>query len=180
MADERLIPAGIRDENTIALNELIDRLGTIDLTPLLVYIIDNVHSSALAHLVDQFNVMGIKGYSFAHTDQEKRNLLKTAIVNHKFKGTPSGVKNALQSLGFVVNLQEWQDYGGRPYHFKLKLTSGSQVFSEDLGTKLNALVGEYKNVRSILENLELELSSVSSVPKIGGYGLTGLYITGGA
>lgn len=180
MADNSLIPAGIRDESTLALNELIDRMGTIDLTPLLVYVIDNVHSSALYHLADQFHVMGLEGYSFAGSDEEKRTLLKTAIVNHKYKGTPYSVKNALEALGFVVELTEWQAYNGRPYHFKLKLTSGSQVFAEDLGTRITTMIDEYKNVRSVLDNLELVLSSASNVPYVGGYGITGLCITGGA
>jgi len=96
MADKRLIPPGIKDLNTETLNELIDRLGTLDLTPLLVYIIDHVDSSALPHLAWQFH---IEGWELARTEQEKRNLIKKAIELHRYKGTLLGIKTACQLAG---------------------------------------------------------------------------------
>ena len=96
MADKRLIPPGIKDLNTETLNELIDRLGTLDLTPLLVYIIDHVDSSALPHLAWQFH---IEGWELAQTEQEKRNLIKRAIELHRYKGTLFGIKTACTLAG---------------------------------------------------------------------------------
>lgn len=180
MADERLIPSGILDESTIAFNEIIDRTGTIDITPLLIYLIDNVNSSALIHLADQFHVMGFEGWNLVSTDYEKRSLIKESIKNHKYKGTKYSVKRSLESLGFTVELKEWTEYDGKPFHFKLRLSSASQTYDPDTGNKINKYVDEYKNVRSVLENIELDLSSISNVPAIGGYAAIGLYITGGA
>jgi len=55
MADDRLIPDGIHDISAEGFNAIADRLGAIDLTPLLVYIIDQVDASALPHLARQFH-----------------------------------------------------------------------------------------------------------------------------
>lgn len=180
MADERLIPSGILDESTIAFNNLIDRMGTIDITPLLIYLIDNVNSSALIHLADQFHVMGFEGWNLVSTDYEKRSLIKEAIKNHRYKGTEYSVKRSLESLGFNVELKEWQEYNGKPFHFKLKLSSTSQVYQDNTAEKITQYVDEYKNVRSILDNLELDLPSISNIPAVGGYSVIGLYVTGGA
>ncbi len=100
MADERLIPAGIRDKSNLALNELIDGAATIDLTPLLVYIIDNVDASALPHLIEQFHVAGSEGGRLAENETLKRALLKRAIDMHRMKGTPAGLRQALTEIGF--------------------------------------------------------------------------------
>lgn len=102
MADERLIPAGIRDESTLALNVLVDRMGTVDLTPLLIYIIDNVAVSALPVLLEQFHVAGNEGGRLAENETNQRNLLKRAIALHRLKGTPAGVKQAIAETGFGV------------------------------------------------------------------------------
>jgi len=99
MADQRLIPPGIRDQNIEALNELIDRLGNLDLTSLLIYIIDHVHESALSHLAWQFH---IEGWELAQTEQDKRNLIKRAIELHRYKGTLYGIKTACEIAGSKV------------------------------------------------------------------------------
>ena len=150
MADKRLIPDGIRDERTGALYELIDRLGNIDLTPLLIYIIDNVDSSALPHLAEQFHITE-EGWEFAKTEQEKRELIKKAIEAHKHKGTLYAIKQIFNALGLDAEVWEWFEYGGQPYRFKLMLKSVVQ--DEDTYRKLVELVNKWKNERSWLDSI---------------------------
>ena len=100
MADSRLIPASIRDVSTFALNELIDRLGTLDITPLLVYLVDDVSASALPHLAEQFHVTAWEGWSLADSDTDRRELIKNAIALHRKKGTPWAIKQALTAMGY--------------------------------------------------------------------------------
>jgi phage tail P2-like protein len=180
MVNQRLIPDGIKDNSTLAFNELVDRLGTIDITPLLIYLIDNVNQSALVHLADQFHILGNEGWNMVSTDFEKRKLIKDAIKNHRYKGTKYSIVKALESIGFIVELKEWFEYEGTPYHFKLKLSSASYTSQDNLSSKICQYVDEYKNVRSVLENLELDLPAISNIPVIGGYSVIGLIITGGA
>jgi phage tail P2-like protein len=175
-----LIPDSIKSPETVIFDELFARFGEIDLIPMLVYMVDYVDASALPHLAWQFHLTDNEGWGFAKTDEERRKLIKNAIPAHKVKGKVKACKFILQTLGFVIEQQEWFDYGGDPYHFKLKVSSGSQTYSENIADQISQLINEYKNARSLLDNLELNLSSESTVPSIGGFGQTGLYITGGA
>ncbi|NTU68918.1 MAG: phage tail protein [Chlorobiaceae bacterium] len=116
MADERLIPAGIRDANTLALNELIDRMGTVDLTPLLVYIINDVTEAALPLLLEQFHVAGNEGGRLAENATNRRYLLRIAIELHRMKGTPAGLKYVIAAAGFgnvtIIERAGEVSYGG--------------------------------------------------------------------
>jgi phage tail P2-like protein len=172
MADRRLIPPGIRDLSTEAFNELIDRLGSLDLTPLLIYIIDNVNASALPHLAGQFHVTGLEGWSIAQTNKEKRALIKRAIELHRYKGTPWAVKQAIRSVGYAdaeiieglptvkyngaYTYSGAEDYMGgvRWALFRVILDIGeSKSLTKADIERLVALIKEYKNVRSHLKDI---------------------------
>lgn len=164
MADNRLIPDGIRDASTEAFNKLIDRLGTLDLTPLLVYVVDNVSPSALPHLAEQFHVTGYEGWLQATNDTERRNLIKTSIAKHRYKGTCYPIRQAIEDLGYSATISEWFNYAGEPYHFKVDvLTSGIEVDAARADL-IEKLIMEYKNVRSWLDVLTFVVGVTSQVP----------------
>lgn len=173
---DRLIPDSIYDSSSQAFNELFNRLGSIDITPLLVYLIDNTESSALIHLADQFSVTGYEGWNFVSTDFEKRKLVKEAILNHKYKGTKYGIIQALRSIGFETQVKEWFEYSAQPYHFKLTITSASQDIDLVNQEKMSLLVEEYKNVRSILDIVEIDMPAISSIPVISTCTTAGIYM----
>lgn len=100
MTDNRLIPSSIQDASTLALNELIDRMGTLDITPLLIYMIDNVAAEALPHLAEQFHVTGLEGWALCDNEGDQRDLIQAAIAIHRKKGTPWAVKQALARIGY--------------------------------------------------------------------------------
>ena len=54
---ELQIPPSINDTRSQALMDLVERLGEIDLTPLLVYRIDSVPAAALPFLAWQFDIL---------------------------------------------------------------------------------------------------------------------------
>ena len=109
--------------------------------------IDEIENEKLLDLLAwQFH---IEGYEQARTIQEKRNLIKNAIELHRYKGTPYAIKKAFQALGLDASLQEWFDYNGNPYKFKVLVKSIIQ--DEDTYRKLIELINEYKNVRSWLD-----------------------------
>lgn len=116
MADERLIPAGIRDASNLALNELADRMGTVDLTPILIYDVDDVAESALPHLIEQFHIAGLEGARLAENATNKRELIKRSIALHRLKGTPAGIKQALSTIGLgdatIIERSGDLHYGG--------------------------------------------------------------------
>lgn len=164
MADSRLIPPGIRDANTLALNELIDRMGTVDIRPLLIYLIDNVAASALPHLAEQFNVTGYEGWLQATNEAERRALIKSAIAKHYYKGTPYAIKQVIADLGLQAKVSEWFDYAGDPYHFMVEVTTNGVEVDEAKGQIIEKLIAEYKNVRSVLDLLTFIVGVTSPVP----------------
>ncbi len=109
--------------------------------------IDEIEDEKLLDLLAwQFH---IEGYEQAQTIQDKRNLIKNAIELHRYKGTPYAVKKVFQVLGLDATLQEWFDYNGDPYKFKVLVKSVIQ--DEDTYRRLIELINEYKNVRSWLD-----------------------------
>jgi phage tail P2-like protein len=176
-ADKRLIPPGINDLSSQAFNELIDRLGTLDLTPLLIYIIDHVSSTALPCLADQFHIGGDEGWLLVSSDEERRSLIKMAIELHRYRGTPYAVESVLEKLNLTGRVTEWFDYGGEPYRFKVDIELLTRGMDETTVNLLYALVNKYKNVRSWLEELNIYLTTISPVPTVGPAILAGEEIT---
>jgi phage tail P2-like protein len=113
MADD-LIPSSVRDARTPGYAACFADFRDVDLTKLLVNLVDNVDASALPHLAEQFNVYGRSQWQLATTEAAKRSLIKQAIPLHRRKGTPWAVKQAILALGFAeVDLIErdptWSD-----------------------------------------------------------------------
>lgn len=124
------IQPSIDDLRSRSLLGLIERLGALDLTPLLVYRLDSVPDSALLLLAWQFDMLapqwqlGVQSTesvdaltnidsltdidtltSLADTAGQSdygswRILLKVAIPLHRTRGTPYAIKTALASLGW--------------------------------------------------------------------------------
>jgi len=109
--------------------------------------IDEIEDEKLLDLLAwQFH---IEGYEQAQTIQEKRNLIRNAIELHRHKGTPYAIKKVFQALGLDASLQEWFDYNGDSYKFKVLVKNIIQ--DEDTYIRLTKLINEYKNVRSWLD-----------------------------
>jgi len=131
MAELSLQPS-INDVRGRALLDLIERLGALDLVPILVYRLDSVPESALTLLAWQFDMLDpewqltvqagesidtlttVDGLSNIDTLSSAgslagpsdfdslRALLKSAIPLHRTRGTPYAIKAALKSLGWAA------------------------------------------------------------------------------
>jgi len=75
-------------------------LESIDLSPILVNIIDTTPAEALPYLAGQFDMLGYNGWIFADTWAKQRALLKRAIELHRRKGTPWSIVEALKIAGY--------------------------------------------------------------------------------
>lgn len=135
----------------IAAKEYLDDL---QLEVLLVYLIDQVDARALPILGDQFDVMGYKGWNLCATDAERRALIKRAIELHRYKGTPWAVAEALKSIGFT-DVVITEHVNGHWARFSLKINN-QQVTATGF-EQIVQMVEEYKNVRSVLDSVNIEL-----------------------
>ena len=93
----------------------------------------------------------IEGYELATTIEQKISMIKNAFLLHKYKGTPYAIKQVFASLGITAELQEWFQYNGNPYMFKILLDT--VISDEETYIELVKLINEYKNVRSWLESI---------------------------
>lgn len=103
-----IAPPLARDDRFRALARVADRrLSAIDLTPLLVYLIDITEETALPWLAGQLSLTGDNGWSLAESTDRQRELIKNAIELFRYKGTPWAVREVIRRLGFgEINLLE--------------------------------------------------------------------------
>jgi len=135
----------------------------------------------LFQLADQFNVLGLRGWGLADTLQKKRALVSRALELNRLAGTPWSVIQALDSLGYknatiIENPGDQYDgtytydgtltYGGDdPYgRFIVVLDPVFANVPQDQRDFVVALINEWKNVRSILDDLRIGNVSLFSNP----------------
>ncbi len=167
--DKLLLPPPLASDErfSILANIAAERFAQLDMTTLLVYLVDVVDASALPSLAEQFHVQGLEGWLFASNEQEKRELIKQSIELHKYKGTAWAVRRVLEILSLPGAITEWFEYGGKAYFFKVDIELVNQGMDENLFNTLVELIHEYKNVRSKLEALIVWIINQSAIPIIG-------------
>ena len=90
-------------------------------------------------------------------EKEARELLSSAMFIHKNSGTVSALKKALKSVFERVEIQEWFEYGGEPFTFRVKVSSSTKGNGKETFVLLDSLIQNFKNVRSVLDSVEYEL-----------------------
>ncbi len=95
------LPSAINDQSNHILDGIVERrFEALDLTRLLVYLIDEVDASALPHLIDQFHVSGVEGGALAENATNRRTLIKASTAMHRHKGTAAALKQIIAAAGF--------------------------------------------------------------------------------
>lgn len=89
---------------------------------------------------------------------QKRELVRQALENHRKKGTAAVVRNVVSIILEDGRVEEWFQYGGEPYHFRVILILGPMA-SEDTIQKLVDTVYAVKNVRSWLDYVQFHRES---------------------
>lgn len=150
MNNQSLLPPLLaKDPFWRAFEQLLDRIEKkFDLTKVLTSFIDIVDASVLPHLAKAFHVLGIEGWDYAKTDREKRDLLKQAVELHRYKGTPWAVRQSIKRINPVLDIQEWFEYGGEPYYFRL---TGDIKISLAQAVRLFYTIEEFKGAHALLE-----------------------------
>lgn len=126
--------------------------------------IGELPETVLDALAYDFNV---EWYDYEGTVEEKRRTIAECMNIHKFKGTKAAILTALRSVYDDVQVYEWFEYGGEPFHFKIIIKDSHSGY-EKLARLLQK-VKYYKNARSHLESTEfdIDLSPPAAVAYIG-------------
>lgn len=122
-------------------------------------------------LLDQLaKDFGIAWYEYDRDLATKRDVIATAFSTMRVLGTPGGMKRAINAVYDDAAVEEWFDYEGDPFHFRVIVTN---EYKADENAKLLVLIGLFKNVRSVLDEVEYyslnsvaEMSFVTDTPSI--------------
>ncbi len=114
--------------------------------------------------------LSVDNWDSSWSEEIKRRVIKNAFKIQQYKGTTGSMKDALNALGSGLQVDEWWQYGGEPYHFRIRISTGSEI------TDLESLVKvalSAKNERSVMDNLVVDIKSIAQAPKIGAVLKTG-------
>ena len=91
--------------------------------------------------------------------KDKRELIKFSILLHQKKGTVWAIEQIFKALNINARVEEWFEYAGNPYYFKVELFVFDKPITEETIVKLEKYINIFKNARSILESLYVTLTS---------------------
>lgn len=154
-----LLPQNMQDDSNIALEKCAAKALDVDMAPLMIYLIDRVDAKLLPLIAENFHITGDEGWNFCTTEQEKRELLKSAIPLHQYKGTKYAVLRVLEVLNLQGSLEQWFEYDGIPHHFRVIIKVFDKSLDEEIEKKLIKLITIFKNKRAILDKIEMYLTS---------------------
>lgn len=87
-------------------------------------------------------------YDYTYTLETKRNVLKSSVGIHKKMGTKYAVETALQDVYKTAKVEEWFEYGGEPYTFRVHVAVGNNGLTEGADREIARNMQFYKNIRS--------------------------------
>lgn len=169
-----ILPPVLQTPFLLAFEEFVnERLNGIPLQNIAIYIIDEAPEEALYYLAQQFDVLGLRGYKYAITTEQKREVIKNALQAHMYTGTPYAIETALAAIGLVVDrieegVGDYNIHNGQ-HNYDGSITYGSlghwayfNVYIQtQQGGVISALqleeardiINEFKNVRSHLKEI---------------------------
>ncbi len=94
-------------------------------------------------------------YDDSQSIEVKRNLIKNTLVWYMKIGTAASVEEAVATIFGIGEIEEWFEYGGEPYHFKVNTSNINST--DEMIQQLTDIVSTMKNVRSHLESVVVEV-----------------------
>lgn len=108
--------------------------------------VDSMPEWRLDELAWEYNLL----YDYGRDIDIKRNWIRNAINTYSHYGTLSGLLMYLESVYDIVTVEEWWQYSGAPYHFRVNVSG--LVSDEENAWAIKAINGA-KNLRSVLDGI---------------------------
>lgn len=169
-----LVPRFIRrDKNGYALTRAIeagmkDFLAVAQLGLDTVSNVDTMPEWRLDELAWEYNIL----YDYSADVETKRGWIRNAAQSYSLYGTPAGVMQYLEATFDSVRLEEWWEYGGDPYHFRVTVDG---EYNEENEAWAMTAANTAKNVRSVLDEIIFNSGS-TTVPLYVGAAVFGVEI----
>lgn len=113
--------------------------------------IDHLSEGVLDILAYDFKV---DWWDYNFNLEEKRRILKTSWNVHRRLGTKAAVEKAISAIYPDTKVEEWFEYGGAPYKFKLLIDATYEGTDPVKYQRVLEKVNFYKNIRSHLDGVE--------------------------
>lgn len=117
--------------------------------------IDSLPEELLDILAYDFKV---DWWDYGYSLEEKRRTLKNSFIVHKRLGTKKAVETAISAIYPNTTVQEWWEYGGEPYWFKLIIHVNDAVIDSAKHDRVIQLTNFYKSLRSRLDSVTYAIS----------------------
>lgn len=158
-----------------ALDDATARIGDVPVPVRQVWDADTCPSSILPWLAWAFSV---DTWPSGMSVDQQREAIKASVSVHQHKGTIGAVREALSALGIGMRIIEWwqESPAGAPYTFRIELTATQDPITLESMSRVFAVVGRTKNVRSHLVGVTSAASTLAEV-FIGGVAGVGSQIT---
>lgn len=160
-----LLPPNLQDTQTRALGaawdkafrKLVDYVERVSMTFAFVMELDEEMADHLCLSLD------IKGYKADLSLQKKRLLIRSALLNYSRMGTKAALEDAVGIIHGGTTVQENWEYGGQPYFFRVAVDAGQEKVAENPVGRLLDTIMEYKNARSWLQGITVDVIEPGSV-----------------
>lgn len=87
-------------------------------------------------------------YKSEYSNDQKLNLIKTAIMSYRYAGTRKAVNQLISIIFEDAKSISWEEYGGSPYHFQVQ---AADVLEEDATKLFSDVLKKVKAARSVLD-----------------------------
>jgi phage tail P2-like protein len=99
-------------------------------------------------------------------EARKRAAIAGSVAAHRLKGTPEGVRVALEREGIVARVEEWWEAGLAPHRFRVRLRAAATNAAPGGGPVTRAMldrarrtIGAAKPVREVLDRLNVDIEA---------------------
>lgn len=160
-----LLPPNLQDTQTRALGaawdkafrKLVNYAERVSMTFAFVMELDEEMADHLCLSLD------IKGYKADLSLQKKRLLIRSALLNYSRMGTKAALEDAVGIIHGGTTVHENWEYGGQPYFFRVAVDAGQEKVAENPVGRLLDTIMEYKNARSWLQGITVDVIEPGSV-----------------
>lgn len=168
-----LPPVLKNDPDMLALAQTIAeqlRLTTREIRKNIIYArIDELDEQTLDILAYDLHV---DWYDYSYPIEVKRQTIKDSVKVHRKLGTKYAVKTALGAVFPRAKVEEWFEYGGKPYFFRIAADVPESGVTAEQQRRILEKVHFYKNLRSHLDSIEFQTEST-------GFVRVGAFVTAG-
>lgn len=160
----QLLPASIAADTTVknislSVETILQTVAGQTAAVLLLPHLDELPEAIIDELAWQYHV---DAYSADFAIDVKRQLIRQSIAWHHKKGTPAAVTDMLSTIYASAQLEEFWEYGGEPYHFRVTVGEDRTDSAQTIDDAIR-VIKLSKNVRSWLDGIKFRRNITGTI-----------------